>query len=396
MPYLNPARSLGPSFILSKWDNHWVYWLGPLAGGVLSGLVYRFIFSTNRDGKSKNKNDNETSSIESDEDINYDIDLEKPNLQAPKFHGSSYNGYKATQTQSNYCQSMYSGPPPQASAKLDRVESLYGGTRSLYCKSPPLTRANLNRSQSVYAKSNSALNRDSMSASRPGPLVPAQSLYPMRISNTQSSHVQNQNVQNQLQQRTESIYGIRGSMRQSERGPQEQQQIPSFQPIYGTRNASTPNEGVKFERQGPREGREEKFGRSASRPDSMYGISGQRCIQSTAQSDDSSYGSYHGPNSSLTPPTRNIIANPQSNGEIMPNFIGQQQQNRNQQQQPTERKLSSTSSAQEKLSAFNRETGNFPPPPPPANGIYGQKQSQNTTNSGPLQHQYNMHPIRQN
>lgn len=45
--------------------------------------------------------------------------------------------------------SLYSAPP----CKLDRVESLYGGTKSLYTKSPPLTRANLNRSQSVYTKS---------------------------------------------------------------------------------------------------------------------------------------------------------------------------------------------------------------------------------------------------
>lgn len=46
--------------------------------------------------------------------------------------------------------SLYSAAPP---CKLDRVESLYGGTKSLYAKSPPLTRANLNRSQSVYTKS---------------------------------------------------------------------------------------------------------------------------------------------------------------------------------------------------------------------------------------------------
>lgn len=54
-----------------------------------------------------------------------------------------------------YCASLYSAPP----CKLDRVESLYGGTKSMYAKSPPLTRANLNRSQSVYTKSS-------------GPIVP--------------------------------------------------------------------------------------------------------------------------------------------------------------------------------------------------------------------------------
>lgn len=94
----------------------------------------------------------------------------------------------------------------------------------------------VNRSQSVYAKSQTAINRD---FPRPGPLVPAQSLYPMRISNTQSSHLQNQNVQNQLQQRSESIYGIRGSMKQ-ERPTQEN---PAFQPVYGTRTVTTASIG---------------------------------------------------------------------------------------------------------------------------------------------------------
>lgn len=80
--------------------------------------------------------------------------------------------------------------------------------------------------------------------------MPAQSLYPMRVS-TQNSHLQNQNVQNQMQQRSESIYGIRGSMKQ-ERPTQENQQ---FQPVYGTRPVTTASIGdglCKFERD-PRE-----------------------------------------------------------------------------------------------------------------------------------------------
>lgn len=68
--------------------------------------------------------------------------------------------------------------------------------------------------------------------------MPAQSLYPMRVS-TQNSHLQNQNVQNQLQQRSESIYGIRGSMKQ-ERPPQDSQ---PFQPVYGTRTVTTASIG---------------------------------------------------------------------------------------------------------------------------------------------------------
>lgn len=41
---MNPARSFGPALIGKVWDHHWVYWVGPLLGGVLAGLVYDFVF----------------------------------------------------------------------------------------------------------------------------------------------------------------------------------------------------------------------------------------------------------------------------------------------------------------------------------------------------------------
>ncbi|ENN74136.1 hypothetical protein YQE_09109, partial [Dendroctonus ponderosae] len=201
MPYLNPARALGPAFVLNKWEAHWVDWLGPLLGGLIAGLVYEYIFNPHKPKAPKKEHEEEASSIPSDDELNYD-DLDKP--QAPKFHGSTYNTYRSTtgiEARANYCPSLYSAPP----ARLERVESIYGGTKSL-CRSPPLTRANLNRSQSVYTKSNTAINRELLP--KPGPLVPAQSLYPMRLN--QQSHIQNQNVHNQLQQRSEQIYGVRG------------------------------------------------------------------------------------------------------------------------------------------------------------------------------------------
>ncbi|KAJ8682720.1 hypothetical protein QAD02_018512, partial [Eretmocerus hayati] len=38
---MNPARSLGPAAILPNWQNLWIYWVGPLAGAVVAGLLYR-------------------------------------------------------------------------------------------------------------------------------------------------------------------------------------------------------------------------------------------------------------------------------------------------------------------------------------------------------------------
>lgn len=43
---LNPARTFGPVLLAGDFDdNHWVYWLGPMAAGVAGGYFYRYIFS---------------------------------------------------------------------------------------------------------------------------------------------------------------------------------------------------------------------------------------------------------------------------------------------------------------------------------------------------------------
>ena len=41
---MNPARTFGPALAANFWDNHLVYWLGPLIGAVFAGLVYGWFF----------------------------------------------------------------------------------------------------------------------------------------------------------------------------------------------------------------------------------------------------------------------------------------------------------------------------------------------------------------
>lgn len=41
---MNPARSFGPALASANWMHHWVYWVGPLLGGVLAGLAYNTAF----------------------------------------------------------------------------------------------------------------------------------------------------------------------------------------------------------------------------------------------------------------------------------------------------------------------------------------------------------------
>jgi MIP family channel proteins len=41
---MNPARSFGASVVSGQWDDHWVFWVAPLLGGILASVCWR-IFS---------------------------------------------------------------------------------------------------------------------------------------------------------------------------------------------------------------------------------------------------------------------------------------------------------------------------------------------------------------
>jgi aquaporin Z len=41
---MNPARAFGPALASHHWTNQGVYWIGPLAGGFLAGLLYNSLY----------------------------------------------------------------------------------------------------------------------------------------------------------------------------------------------------------------------------------------------------------------------------------------------------------------------------------------------------------------
>lgn len=45
---LNPARSLGPAIIGGNMANHWVYWLGPILGGICASIMYNLLFKAEK------------------------------------------------------------------------------------------------------------------------------------------------------------------------------------------------------------------------------------------------------------------------------------------------------------------------------------------------------------
>jgi aquaporin-4 len=41
---VNPARTLGPAIVSGYWDFHWIYWVGPIVGAIIAGLIMQYVY----------------------------------------------------------------------------------------------------------------------------------------------------------------------------------------------------------------------------------------------------------------------------------------------------------------------------------------------------------------
>ncbi|XP_012730861.2 aquaporin-4 [Fundulus heteroclitus] len=52
---MNPARSFGPAMVTLTFENHWVYWLGPILGGILAAALYEYLYCPDPEVKKRLK-----------------------------------------------------------------------------------------------------------------------------------------------------------------------------------------------------------------------------------------------------------------------------------------------------------------------------------------------------
>ena len=50
---MNPARTFGPAVVSGFWELHWLYWLAPIIGGIIAGVIMNYVFVNKAEPETK-------------------------------------------------------------------------------------------------------------------------------------------------------------------------------------------------------------------------------------------------------------------------------------------------------------------------------------------------------
>ena len=50
---MNPARTFGPALVSGFWELHWLYWVAPIIGGIIAGVIMNYVFVNKAEPKTK-------------------------------------------------------------------------------------------------------------------------------------------------------------------------------------------------------------------------------------------------------------------------------------------------------------------------------------------------------
>ncbi|KAF7222476.1 aquaporin-4 [Nothobranchius furzeri] len=79
---MNPARSFGPAMVTLNFENHWVYWLGPILGGLLAAGAYEYLYCPDTEIKKRLKQ-----VFKRDQSGRYkEVEYEDPVMKASSIH----------------------------------------------------------------------------------------------------------------------------------------------------------------------------------------------------------------------------------------------------------------------------------------------------------------------
>ncbi|KAK9904092.1 hypothetical protein WJX75_004416 [Coccomyxa subellipsoidea] len=77
---INPARSFGVAAVSHDWTHQWIFWVGPIGGGICAAAIYGILSAQN----------------DKDEKLQSDLEEQQPTLRMPKYAGAAGVSVKQT------------------------------------------------------------------------------------------------------------------------------------------------------------------------------------------------------------------------------------------------------------------------------------------------------------